>query len=270
MKRSLTDNPLADENADQFILVTNQHGKVIRKLQRVRKERTTSIHTETSPLSDRSSPNYEFTKIQIDETEGIVLSTDRKIDLSTMRLSTAHSVLTCSTENLKAVDTDVRDNMVSTTNRYTHFSSMSSRRIERFGQRQFTLPFETTLFTLETTKNTKYMESLERKFHRGEEIHVSDRTEYQNPSIEKLIRELTANLTESDSNKTITEEEREIERASEKFYKEKYAGDIEGYNRDYEGNLVPTLSPAEIQEGYDAIEKEKIELMRKARGEFDR
>lgn len=113
------------------------------------------------------------------------------------------------------------------------------------------------------------MNSLERKFHRGEAIDVDDNPENVNPELEKFIADFAGNLT-SESNMTLTEEEREIDRVSEKYFKEKYAGDIEGYERDYEGNLVPTLSPMDYKKEVDAMEREKIELMRKARGEFDR
>lgn len=149
-------------------------------------------------------------------------------------------------------------------------STMRSRMIERFEKRKFTLPFETTEFTLEPDPDLTNMSSLERKFHRYENISVHDVTEGEHHrSLEKIIQQLTANLTEADLNKTITAEEREIDQVSEKYHKE-FVGDIDGFDRDYEGNLVPTLSPAEIQKRAEELEREKIEYMRKARGEFNR
>lgn len=265
MKRSITSNPLVDERSDQFIVVTNQHGKVIRKLRRVKKEKTTNptnIHVERNPHT-----NAMVSTGSLDQREGIFTTTNKNNDFSSIPKD---SIIISTTENSEAVCTDGRSFWVSTGSKNTELSSMRSRRIERFEQRHFTLPCETTLFTFETTKNPKYWNSLERKFYGGEDIYLHERTEYKNPSLEKIIASLQAKLTEGDSNKTLTEEEREIDRVSEKYYKEKYAGDIDGFNRDYEGNLVPTLSPAEVQKRHDDLEKEKIEYMRKARGEFDR
>lgn len=150
----------------------------------------------------------------------------------------------------------------------TEPSTMRSRRIERFKARQFSLPFETTEFALPSTMR-KGGDSVERKFREGKSIHVDDVKDYVIPSLENFIQKLTENLTEADLNKTITEEEREIDSVSEKYQKE-FAGDIPGFNRDYDGNLVPTHSPAEIQRQMDEFDKERIEYMRKARGEFDR
>lgn len=264
MKRSLTDNPLADAN--QFIVVTNQQGKVIRKLKRRKIERTTNpdyyVHTSNSPI-----PKDKFTTLT-DETEGMFVPNDRETDESTLRMTTGYSGLTSwSREIFKSVDKDAKQNLVS--NNRQNLVSVASRRIEKFQQRQFSLPRETNFFTFEPTKDPKHMNSLERKFHRGEAIDVDDNPENVNPELEKFIADFAGNLT-SESNMTLTEEEREIDRVSEKYFKEKYAGDIEGYERDYEGNLVPTLSPMDYKKEVDAMEREKIELMRKARGEFDR